>query len=35
MASQPKSFDTVGCTKHGYCTEMDAYIEKGLLIMAT
>jgi len=35
LASQPKSFDTVGCTKHGYCTDMKAYIEKRLLTMAT
>ena len=34
-ASQPKSFDTVGCTQHGYCTEMDAYIEKRLLSMVS
>ena len=33
LASQPKSFDTVGCTKHGYCTDMNAYIEKRLLNM--
>jgi hypothetical protein len=30
IASQPKSFDTVGCNKHGYCTEMNGYIEKRL-----
>jgi dienelactone hydrolase len=30
MASQPKSFDTVGCTKHGYCSEMNDAIEKDL-----
>ena len=35
LASEPKSFDTVGCTKHGYCTDMKAYIEKRLLTMAT
>jgi fermentation-respiration switch protein FrsA (DUF1100 family) len=35
LAPQPKSFDTVGCTKHGYCTDMKAYIEKRLLSMAT
>jgi uncharacterized protein len=35
MASQPKSFDTVGCTQHGYCTEMNAYIEKRLLNMVS
>ena len=35
MASQPKSFDIVGCTQHGYCTEMDAYIEKRLLSMVS
>ena len=35
IASQPKSFDTVGCTKHGYCTEMNGYIEKRLLSLAT
>jgi hypothetical protein len=35
LASQPKSFDTVGCTKHGYCTDMKAYIEKRLLSLAT
>jgi hypothetical protein len=35
LASQPKSFDTVGCTKHGYCADMNGYIEKRLLTMAT
>ena len=35
IASQPKSFDTVGCTKHGYCTEMNGYIEKRLLSLAS
>ena len=35
LASEPKSFDKVGCTKHGYCTDMKAYIGKRLLTMAT
>jgi uncharacterized protein len=35
LAAQPKSFDTVGCTKHGYCTEMNGYIEKRLLNLAS
>ena len=35
LASQPKSFDTVGCIKHGYCTEMNGYIEKRLESLAT
>ncbi len=35
MAYQPKSFDIVGCTQHGYCTEMDAYIEKRLSSMVS
>ncbi len=35
LASQPKSFDTVGCNKHGYCTEMNSYIEKRLKSLAT
>jgi fermentation-respiration switch protein FrsA (DUF1100 family) len=35
LASPPKSFDTVGCTKHGYCTDMNGYIEKRLLSLAT
>jgi len=34
LAPQPKSFDMVGCTKHGYCTDMKAYIEKRLLTVA-
>jgi fermentation-respiration switch protein FrsA (DUF1100 family) len=35
LAYQPKSFDTVSCTKHGYCTEMNGYIEKRSLSMIT
>lgn len=35
MASQPKSFDRAGCTTHGYCMEMDAYIEKRLSRMVS
>jgi hypothetical protein len=35
LASEPKSFDTVSCTKHGYCTDMNGYIEKRLLSLAT
>ena len=30
LASQPKSLISVGCTVHGYCQEMDEWIEKGL-----
>jgi fermentation-respiration switch protein FrsA (DUF1100 family) len=30
---QPKSLDTVGCSSHGYCREMNAYIEKDLKSM--
>ena len=35
LASEPRSFDTVGCAKHGYCTDMKAYIEKRLLSLVT
>lgn len=35
MASQPKSFDIAGCTIHGYCTKMDADIEKRLFAMVS
>jgi dienelactone hydrolase len=34
-AFNPKSFHAVGCTKHGYCTEMNAYIEEELKKMAS
>lgn len=33
-ALMPKSFHAVGCTKHGYCMEMNAYLEKELKKMA-
>jgi fermentation-respiration switch protein FrsA (DUF1100 family) len=29
-ASEPKILHTVGCAKHGYCTEMNAFLEKEL-----
>ena len=34
-AFNPKSFHAVGCTKHGYCTEMNTYIEAELKKMAS
>jgi len=30
QALQPKILYTVGCAKHGYCTEMNAFLEKEL-----
>jgi uncharacterized protein len=30
MGFQPKAFHTVGCSKHGYCMEMDPFIENEL-----
>ena len=32
-ALQPKILYTVGCAKHGYCTEMNAFLQKELRIM--
>ncbi len=34
-ALMPKSFHAVGCAKHGYCTEMNAYLEEELKKMAS
>jgi len=34
-AFNPKSFHAVGCTKHGYCTEMNTDIEEELKKMAS
>jgi hypothetical protein len=34
-AFNPKSFHAVGCTKHGYCTDMNTYIEEELKKMAS
>jgi len=34
-ASQPKILYTVGCAKHGYCTEMNAFLEKELRGMSS
>ncbi len=33
-AFQPKILHTVGCTKHGYCTDMNAFLEKELTNMS-
>jgi dienelactone hydrolase len=30
LGFQPKAFHTVGCSRHGYCTEMNHFIEKEL-----
>jgi uncharacterized protein len=34
-ALMPKSFHAVGCAKHGYCMEMNAYLEEELRKMAS
>jgi uncharacterized protein len=34
-APMPKSFHAVGCAKHGYCIEMNAYLEEELKKMAS